>query len=213
MPAVKVVNFNVQDSRDAGEMELTDAVFGVAPHMAAMHQVVVAHLANCRQGTSSAKTRGDVSGGGKKPWRQRHTGRARQGSTRSPLWIHGGVAHGPKVRDYHQKVNKKVRRLALLSALSIKVRDGQMLVARGMELEKPSTKAMATFMKDIGAQKALVVYHAGGAVSDGIVRSARNVPGTKCINVASINVYDLLNSKTLIVTPEVVARLEEVYAK
>ena len=207
MPAVKVFDFNGQE---AGEMELSDAVFGVAPNMAVMHQVVVAHLANCRQGTSSAKTRGDVSGGGKKPWRQKHTGRARQGSTRSPLWIHGGVAHGPKVRDYHQKVNKKVRRLALLSALSVKVRDGQMLVVRGMELDNPSTKAMSAFMKAVDAQKALLIYHAKG---NGVVQSARNVQGTKCINIASINVYDLLNSKTLIVTPEVVTRLEEVYAK
>ncbi|MBQ9564330.1 MAG: 50S ribosomal protein L4 [Synergistaceae bacterium] len=207
MPTVKIVDFNGQS---AGEMELSDAVFNVPLHLAAMHQVVVAHLANCRQGTSSAKTRGDVSGGGKKPWRQKHTGRARQGSTRSPLWIHGGVAHGPKVRDYHQKVNKKVRRLALLSALSVKVRDEQMVVARGLDMEKPSTKAMQAFMNSIGAQKALVVYHANG---DGIVRSVRNVAGAKCINVASINVYDLLNSKTLVVTPEVVARLEEVYAK
>ncbi|MBR1672882.1 MAG: 50S ribosomal protein L4 [Fretibacterium sp.] len=207
MPAVKVVDFTGQP---LGEMTLSDAVFNIPVHVAAMHQVVVAHLANCRQGTSSVKTRGDVSGGGKKPWRQKHTGRARQGSTRSPLWIHGGVAHGPKVRDYHQKVNRKVRRLALLSALSVKVRDGEMMVVRGMEVETPSTKTMKAFMEAIKAEKALVVYQ-GEASS--VVRSARNIPGTKCINVASINVYDLLNSKTLVVTPEVVARLEEVYAR
>ena len=207
MPAVKVVDFNGQP---LGEMTLSDAVFNVPVHVAAMHQVVVAHLANCRQGTSSVKTRGDVSGGGKKPWRQKHTGRARQGSTRSPLWIHGGVAHGPKVRDYHQKGNKKVRRLALLSALSVKVRDEQMTVVRGMEMESASTKAMVAFMKAINAEKALVVYQ---GKADSVVRSARNISGTKCINVASINVYDLLNSKTLVVTPEVIARLEEVYAR
>jgi large subunit ribosomal protein L4 len=163
-----------------------------------------------RQGTHSVKTRAEVAGGGKKPWKQKHTGRARQGSTRSPIWVHGGVAHGPKPRDYHQKVNKKVRRLAMLSALSMKVRDQEFTVVKGFDLDKPSTKAAKVFMDAIGAQKALVVFHAGG---DYIVRSVRNIPGAKVINVASINVYDLLNSKTLVVTPEVVARLEEVYAR
>lgn len=207
MPTVKVYEFN---GDRAGEMELSEAIFDVPPHVPAMHQVVVAHLANCRQGTHKAKTRGEVSGGGKKPWRQKHTGRARQGSTRSPIWTHGGVAHGPKPRDYHQKVNKKVRRLAMLSALSCKVRDELMLVVKNMQLETPSTKTMRDFINAVNAEKALVIYHANGA---NIVRSARNIPGTKCINVASINVYDLLNSKTLVVTPEVVAKLEEVYSR
>nr|MBQ6739598.1 50S ribosomal protein L4 [Synergistaceae bacterium] len=207
MPTVKVYEFN---GDRAGEMELPEAIFDVPLHVAAMHQVVVAHLANCRQGTHKAKTRGEVSGGGKKPWRQKHTGRARQGSTRSPIWIHGGVAHGPKPRDYHQKVNKKVRRLALLSALSSKVRDELMLVVKNMQLDAPSTKTMNAFIKAVNAEKVLVIYHAEG---DNIARSVRNIPGAKCINVASINVYDLLNSKTLVVTPEVVAKLEEVYSR
>jgi large subunit ribosomal protein L4 len=207
MPIVKIVDF---DGRDAGELTLSDAVFDAPLHVPAMHQVVVAHLANCRQGTHSTKTRGDVSGGGKKPWKQKHTGRARQGSTRSPIWVHGGVAHGPKPRDYHQKVNKKVRRLALLSALSMKVRDEMLTVVSGFKLEKPSTKAVKGFMTAVSAEKALVLFHSDGG---NVVRSARNIPGTKVMNVASINVYDLLNSKTLIVTPEVVARLEEVYAR
>jgi large subunit ribosomal protein L4 len=207
MPTVKIVNFN---GEAAGELTLSDAVFDAPLHVPAMHQVVVAHLANCRQGTHSTKTRGDVSGGGKKPWKQKHTGRARQGSTRSPIWVHGGVAHGPKPRDYHQKVNKKVRRLALLSALSMKVRDEMFTVVNEFKLEKPSTKAVKSFMAAVGAEKALVLFHADGG---NVARSARNIPGTKVMNVASINVYDLLNSKTLIVTPEVVARLEEVYAK
>jgi len=206
MPVIKIVNFNGQDM---GEMTLSDIVFGAPLHVPAMHQVVVAHLANCRQGTHSAKTRGEVSGGGKKPWKQKHTGRARQGSTRSPIWLHGGVAHGPKPRDYHQKVNKKVRRLAMLSALSMKVRDELFTVVKEFELDKPSTKAMKTFMETINAQKPLVIYHAGG---DNLVRSVRNLPGARVLNVASINVYDLLNSKNLVVTPEVVAHLEEVYA-
>lgn len=207
MPAVKVVDFNGQD---AGEMNLSDAVFAAPVHIPAMHQVVVAHLANCRQGTHSTKTRGEVRGGGKKPWKQKHTGRARQGSTRSPIWVHGGVAHGPKPRDYHQKVNRKVRRLAMKSALSVKVRDELMTVVKGMEMDKPSTKAMKNFMEAIGAEKALVVCHTS---ADGVMRSVRNIPGAKFINIASINVYDLMNSKALVVTPEVVARLEEVYAR
>ena len=207
MPIIKIVDF---DGQAAGELTLSDAVFDAPLHVPAMHQVVVAHLANCRQGTHSVKTRGDVSGGGKKPWKQKHTGRARQGSTRSPIWVHGGVAHGPKVRDYHQKVNKKVRRLAMLSALSMKVRDEMFTVVKSFDLEKPSTKAAKKFIDAIGAEKALVVFHASG---ENIARSAQNIPGTKVMNVASINVYDLLNSKTLVVTPEVVARLEEVYAK
>ena len=152
MPVVKIVDFNGQD---AGEMELSNVVFDAPLHVPAMHQVVVAHLANCRQGTHSTKTRGEVSGGGKKPWKQKHTGRARQGSTRSPIWVHGGVAHGPKPRDYHQKVNKKVRRLAMKSALSVKVRDELMTVVRGMEMDKPSTKAMKGFMVRLWPREAL----------------------------------------------------------
>jgi len=207
MPAVKIVDFN---GEAAGELTLSDAVFDVPPHVPAMHQVVVAHLANVRQGTHATQTRGDVSGGGKKPWKQKHTGRARQGSTRSPIWVHGGVAHGPKPRDYSQKVNKKVRRLAMLSALSIKVREELFTVVKEFNLDKPSTKAVKNFMNAIHAEKALIVFHADG---DRIARSARNIPGAKVMNVASINVYDILNSKTMVVTPEVVARLEEVYAK
>ena len=207
MPIIKIVDFNGQE---AGELTLSDAVFDAPLHVPAMRQVVVAHLANARQGTHSTKTRGDVSGGGKKPWKQKHTGRARQGSTRSPIWVHGGVAHGPKPRDYHQKVNKKVRRLAMLSALSMKVRDALFTVVKSFDVNKPSTKAAQGFMNAIHAQKALVVFHADG---DNIARSVRNIPGAKVINVASINVYDLLNSKSLVATPEVVARLEEVYAR
>ncbi|MDR2179479.1 MAG: 50S ribosomal protein L4 [Synergistaceae bacterium] len=207
MPTIKIVDF---DGNDAGELTLSEAVFDAPLHVPAMHQVVVAHLANARQGTHSTKTRGDVSGGGKKPWKQKHTGRARQGSTRSPIWVHGGVAHGPKPRDYSQKVNKKVRRLAMLSALSMKVRDELFTVVKSFDLEKPSTKAVKKFMETIRAEKALVVFHGNG---DNVARSARNLPNTKIMNVASINVYDLLNSKTLVVTPEVVARLEEVYSK
>jgi len=198
------------EGRTLEELTLSEEVFGAPLHVPAMHQVVVAHLANMRQGTHSVKTRAEVAGGGKKPWKQKHTGRARAGSSRSPIWVHGGVAHGPKPRDYHQKVNKKVRRLAMLSALSMKVRDQEFTVVKGFDLDKPSTKAIKIFMDAINAQKALIVFHASG---ENIVRSVRNIPGAKVMNVASINVYDLLNSKSLVVTPEVVARLEEVYAR
>ena len=207
MPTINVVDF---EGSTLEELILSEEVFGAPLHVPAMHQVVVAHLANTRQGTHSVKTRGEVAGGGKKPWKQKHTGRARQGSTRSPIWVHGGVAHGPKPRDYHQKVNKKVRRLAMLSALSMKVRDQEFTVVKSFDMDKPSTKAAKVFMDAIQAQKALVVFQGGG---ENIVRSVRNIPGAKVINVASINVYDLLNSKSLVVTPEVVARLEEVYAR
>lgn len=208
MPFVKVYEFN---GDRAGEMELSSAVFDVPVHMPAIHQVVVAHLANCRQGTHSTKTRGDVSGGGKKPWRQKHTGRARQGSTRSPIWVHGGVAHGPHPRDYHQKVNKKVMRLALRSVLSDKVREELMAVVKGFDaIDKPSTKAVKNLFDVLGFGKTLVIYHNNGV---NVVRSVRNLPGAKCINVASINVYDILNAKNLIVTPEAVAKIEEVYSR
>ncbi|MBR6901480.1 MAG: 50S ribosomal protein L4 [Synergistales bacterium] len=208
MPFVKVYEFT---GERAGEMELSDKVFDTPVHMAAIHQVVVAHLANCRQGTHSTKTRGDVSGGGKKPWRQKHTGRARQGSTRSPIWVHGGVAHGPHPRDYHQKVNQKVRQLALRSVLSDKVREDLMAVVKGFDtIEKPSTKAIKNLFTALGVGKTLVIYHNNAF---NVTRSVRNLPGAKCINVASINVYDILNAKNLIVTPEVVAKIEEVYSK
>ena len=208
MPFVKVYEFN---GERAGEMELSERVFNTPVHMPAIHQVVVAHLANCRQGTHSTKTRGDVSGGGKKPWRQKHTGRARQGSTRSPIWVHGGVAHGPHPRDYHQRVNKKVRQLSLRSVLSDKVREDLMSVVKGFDLiDKPSTKAVKNLFNALGVGKTLVIYHNN---SLNVSYSVRNIPGAKCINVASINVYDILNAKNLIVTPEVVAKIEEVYSR
>ena len=208
MPVVKVYEFT---GERAGELEVSPEVFDVALNMPVVHQVVVAHLANCRQGTHSTKTRGDVSGGGKKPWRQKHTGRARQGSTRSPIWAHGGVAHGPHPRDYHQKVNKKVRSLALRSVLSDKVREDLMSVVKGFDaIEKPSTKAIKNLFTALGVGKTLVIYHNNAF---NVTRSVRNLPGAKCINVASINVYDILNAKNLIVTPEVVAKIEEAYSK
>jgi large subunit ribosomal protein L4 len=205
MPTLKLVSFQ---GEQIGEMQLADEVFGAPVHVPAMHQVVVAQLANRRRGTQSAKTRGEVRGGGKKPWRQKKTGRARHGSTRSPIWTGGGVTHAPKPRDYSQKVNKKVRRLAIRSALSLKVRDDLMTVVQSFDLSKPSTKEMIAFFTAVNARKPLIVLPEG---NESVTKSARNVPGAKVINMGNINVYDLLNAGTLVMTPEVVSRLEEVY--
>ena len=206
MPTLKLVSFQ---GEEIGEVQLAEEVFGAPVHVPAMHQVVVAQLANRRRGTHSAKTRGEVRGGGKKPWRQKKTGRARHGSNRSPLWTGGGVVHAPKPRDYSQKVNKKVRRLAIRSALSLKVRDSLVTVVDAFELAKPSTKRIITFFTAVGARKPLIVLpHTDETVS----MSARNVPGAKVINMGNINVYDLLNAGTVVMTPEVADRLGEVYS-
>ena len=206
MPTLKLVSFQ---GEQVGEVELGDAVFAAPVHAPAMHQVVVAQMANRRRGTQSAKTRGEVRGGGKKPWRQKKTGRARHGSNRSPLWTGGGVTHAPKPRDYSQKVNKKVRRLAMKSALSLKVRDELLTVVNSFDMNAPSTKAMLTFLRAVKARKPLIILPEG---DEFVQKSARNVPGAKVINMGNINVYDLLNAGTLVLTPEVITKLEEVYA-
>ena len=205
MPTLKLVSFQ---GEQVGEVDLGDAVFGAPGHAPAMHQVVVAQMANRRRGTQSAKTRGEVRGGGKKPWRQKKTGRARHGSIRSPLWTGGGVTHAPKPRDYSQKVNKKVRRLAMKSALSLKVRDELLTVVNSFDLNAPSTKAMLAFLTAVKARKPLIILPEG---DEFVQKSARNVPGAKVINMGNINVYDLLNAGTLVLTPAVVTKLEEVY--
>ncbi|MCK9341083.1 MAG: 50S ribosomal protein L4 [Synergistaceae bacterium] len=206
MPVVKEVNFK---GEVIGDFELSDAVFGAPVHVPAMHQVVVAHLANCRVGTHNTKDRGDVRGGGKKPWRQKHTGRARAGSSRSPIWVGGGVAHGPHPRDYHQKVNKKVRRLALCSALTLKVQEENMLVLERFDVQAPKTKVMLDFLTAIDSgKKPLFVLH---ETNMAVVKSAANIPGAEVLHVDSINVYDLLNHDQLIATPEAVKKLEEVF--
>lgn len=208
MPTIK--QFNLQ-AEEIGEVSLSDAVFAAPIHVPAMHQVVVAQLANRRQGTHSCKTRGEVRGGGKKPYRQKHTGRARAGSTRSPLWIGGGVIHGPKPRDYSQKVNRKVRRLALKSALSLKVQEENVLVLDYNGLETPRTRTMAEFFqKTETAKKPLVILHER---NEAVSRSTRNIPGAKVLHVDSINVYDLLNHNHLILSTGAVAKLEEVYGR
>ena len=206
MPVVKEVNFK---GEVIGDFELSDAVFGAPVHVPAMHQVVVAHLANCRVGTHNTKDRGDVRGGGKKPWRQKHTGRARAGSSRSPIWVGGGVAHGPHPRDYHQKVNKKVRRLALCSALTLKVQEENMLILERFDVQAPKTKVMLDFLTAIDSgKKPLFVLH---ETNMAVVKSAANIPGAEVLHVDSINVYDLLNHDRLIATPEAVKKLEEVF--
>lgn len=206
MPVVKKVNFS---GEVIGDFELADSVFDAPVHSAAMHQVVVAHLANMRVGTHNTLDRGDVRGGGRKPWRQKHTGRARSGSNRSPVWVGGGVAHGPHPRDYHQKVNKKVRRIAIRSALSLKVQEHNMYVIEKFDLDAPKTKAMTAFLEKIDCtRKPLFIMHeSNGAV----IKSASNIPGAQVLHVDSVNVYDLLNHSHLIATPEAVRKIEEVF--
>ncbi len=206
MPVVKQVNFK-DDS--VGDFVLADAVFDAVVHVPAMHQVVTAQLANLRQGTHSTKSRGEVRGGGRKPWRQKHTGRARQGSIRSPIWAGGGVAHGPKPRSYRQKVNKKVRSLAMRSALTVKAQEGHLLVVTDLELERPMTKAMLAFLQKVdAAEKPLIVVHQS---MPAVSKSVSNLSGAKVLHVDSINVYDILDHRNLLLTPEAARRIEGVY--
>ncbi|MGC9372698.1 MAG: 50S ribosomal protein L4 [Thermovirgaceae bacterium] len=208
MPTVKVVNLK---GEVVGEQELSDAVFAAPVHVPAMHQVVVAQLANKRQGTHSTKTRGEVRGGGRKPWRQKHTGRARHGSIRSPIWTGGGVTHGPKPRDYHQKVNRKVRRLALRSALSVKVREDRLVVLDSFDMEKPKTRELVTFFRAIEAGKKPLVMI--GQSQPAAYKSMSNIPGARVLHVDSINVFDLLHHDHLIVTSDALRKIEEVLAQ
>lgn len=196
--------------KETGTMELADSVFGIVPNTAVMHAAVVNYLANQRQGTQSTLTRAEVSGGGKKPWRQKGTGHARQGSTRAPQWTHGGIALGPKPRDYSYALPKKVRRLALKSAFSAKVAAGDMLVLESLSLETYRTKAIAEMLRALGAdKKVLLVLPENDQV---LVRSARNIPGVKTAQVSTLNTYDVVNADKFIVVKDAVARIEEVYA-
>lgn len=204
---------NIYDMTGAvvGEMELSDAVFGIKPNKAALHEMVRHHLAACRQGTQSTLTRAEVSGGGKKPWRQKGTGRARQGSTRSPQWTHGGVALGPKPRTYRYSVNKKLRRLAIRSALSAKANAGEILVIDDLRMDEIKTKSFAAFLQALpDTRRALVVTP---EPRDTVIKSARNIPGVKTTISGVINVYDLLNNGAVVIDKAAVAHLEEVYAQ
>lgn len=191
-----------------GDIELSENVFGQPVNEPVLHQVVVAHLANCRQGTQSAKTRSEVSGGGKKPYRQKGTGRARQGSTRAPQWTHGGVVFAPKPRDYTQHVNRKVKRIALKSALSSKVADSELIVFDALNIEAPKTKEMVKVLKAVDVEKALIVLP---EKDETVERAAANIPGVKTTLVGTLNTYEVLKYKKLILTKDSVAKIEEVY--
>lgn len=206
MPKVSVYKM---DGTESGNLELKDEVFGIEVNEAAIHQVVVAQLANKRQGTQSALTRAEVRGGGIKPWRQKGTGRARAGSSRSPVWTKGGMVFAVKPRDYSQKVNKKVRKLAIKSALSMKVADQNIIVLEDLALELPKTKLMAGVLNKFGAEKALVVTAAKDEV---IMRASGNIAGVKTLTADSVNVYDLVNYDKLVITKDAVKKVEEVFA-
>ena len=207
MPTVAVLDMA---GKEIEKIELNDAVFGIEPNVAVMHDVVKNILANRRQGTQSALTRAEVSGGGKKPWRQKGTGHARQGSTRAPQWTHGGIVFAPKPRCYRYTLNKKVRRLAMLSALSSKVADNQMVVIDNIATEEYKTKNIAAMLKAVGAEKkALIVLP---EVDKKVIASAANIPGVKTAQVNTLNVYDILNADMFIVAKGAVSKIEEVYA-
>ena len=201
--------FNMSGEQ-VGEIELSEAVFGIAPNSAVVHDVVKNHLANKRQGTQSALTRAEVSGGGRKPWRQKGTGRARQGSTRAPQWTHGGIVFAPKPRDYSYTLNKKSRRLALKSVLSAKVAESNLIVIDSIKMEAPKTAEFAKFLKAVGAEgKALVVT---AEACQNVVKSGRNIPGCEVTFANLINVYDVVNANKLVVDQAALAKIEEVFA-
>ena len=207
MAQVQVYN---QEGRKTSKLELADSVFGIEPNKEAMHLAVVSYLSNQRQGTQSTLTRSEVSGGGAKPWRQKGTGRARQGSTRSPQWTHGGIALGPKPRKYKVELNKKVKRLAMKSALSAKVADEEMMVVNKIELDSIKTKAIVEMLAKLkSAKKALIVT---ADVDETIYKSARNIEGVKVVTVNTLCVYDILNCDSFIVLKDAAKKIEEVYA-
>jgi large subunit ribosomal protein L4 len=204
----KATVFNMVGAQ-VGEVELAESVFGIEPNAVAVHEVVKNHLANCRQGTQSSLTRAEVSGGGIKPWRQKGTGHARQGSTRAPQWTHGGVVFAPKPRDYSYTLNKKMKRLALKSALSAKAAEGAVIVIDSMSVEAPKTKAMASMLNAVNAGKSLVIT---ADVDKNVVLSARNIPNVVTSPAKLINVYDIVNAKSLVIDQAALAVIEEVFA-
>ena len=207
MPNISVVDM---EGKQVGTVDLSDSIFGIEPNAAVMHQVVLSYLAAQRQGTQSALTRAEVSGGGKKPWRQKGTGRARQGSTRAPQWTHGGVVFAPKPRDYRFTINKKERRLALKSALSVKAAESDIIVVDSIATDEYKTKKIVAMLGAIGAdKKALIVLP---EVDSKVIKSANNIPGVKTAQVNTINVYDILNADKLVIAKDAVSKIEEVYA-
>ena len=207
MAQVQVYN---QEGKKTSKLELADSVFGIEPNTSAMHLAVVSYLANQRQGTQSTLTRSEVSGGGAKPWRQKGTGRARQGSIRSPQWTHGGIALGPKPRKYKVELNKKVKRLAMKSALSSKVAANEMMVINKVELETIKTKAVVDMLAALkAAKKTLIVT---SETDEKIYKSARNIEGVKVVTVNTLCVYDILNCNSFVVLKDAAKKIEEVYA-
>ena len=193
-----------------GEIELSEALFGVEVNEAVVHDAVKNHLANKRQGTQSALTRAEVSGGGRKPWRQKGTGRARQGSTRAPQWTHGGIVFAPKPRDYSFSLNKKSRRLALKSVLSAKVAEANLIVIDEIKMDAPKTSVFAKFLKAVGCETKTLVVTA--AVDQNVVKSGRNIPGCEVTFANLLNVYDIVNANKLVVDKAALAKIEEVFA-
>lgn len=207
MSSMKVLNMA---GAEVGTVELNDAIFGIEPNEVVVHEVVKNHLANCRQGTQSALTRAEVSGGGRKPWRQKGTGHARQGSTRAPQWTHGGIVFAPKPRDYSYNVNKKIKRLALKSVLSAKAAEGKIIVVDSIAMDAPKTREFAAFLNAVKAEdKAYIVMP---EVAANVVKSARNIPGIVTTTATILSVYDILNAKTLILDKAALATIEEVFA-
>ena len=207
MPNVAVVDMA---GKQVGTINLAESVFGIEPNAAVMHHMVVNYLANQRQGTQSALTRAEVSGGGRKPWRQKGTGRARQGSTRAPQWTHGGIVFAPKPRSYRFTVNKKVRRLAMKSAFSSKAAANEIIVIDAIKADAYKTKVIAEMLKAIGAEKkALIVLP---EVDAKVIKSASNIKGVKTAQVNTLNLYDILNADKLVIVKDAVSKIEEVYA-
>ena len=207
MPTIAVKDMT---GKEVGKIDLSDAIFGIEPNVNVMHDVVKNQLANRRQGTQSALTRSEVSGGGKKPWRQKGTGHARQGSTRAPQWTHGGIVFAPKPRDYSYTLNKKVRRLALKSAFSSKVKDNEMIVLDKITLDSYKTKTVVDMLKALGAEKKVLLVLPENNKT--VIASAHNIPGVKTALTNTLNVYDILNADKFIVVKDAVAQIEEVYA-
>lgn len=205
-------NYSVFDKtgKKVSDIALSDAIFAITPNASAMHLCVVAYLANQRQGTQSTLTRAEVRGGGKKPWRQKGSGRARQGSIRSPQWTHGGIALGPKPREYGKTVNKKVRRLAMKSALSSKVAAEELIVLDSLEMNEIKTKEVVSVLKALETGKKVLIVLP--EKNDTVYRSARNIKGVKTTLVSTLNVYDILNCDSLVVLKDAVSKIEEVYA-
>ena len=207
MSTIKVLNMA---GAEVGTVELSDSIFGIEPNGAVVHEVVKNHLANCRQGTQSALTRAEVSGGGRKPWRQKGTGHARQGSTRAPQWTHGGIVFAPKPRDYSYVLNKKVKRLALKSVLSAKVAEGKLIVIDSIKMDAIKTADFRKFLNAVNCDgKAVVVTPAVDTV---VVKSARNIPGVLTTPANNLSVYDIINAQYLVADQAALAKIEEVYA-